>query len=177
MSGQRGLDGDLGGFAIADFPHQYHIRILAQYGAQAAGESHIDFGVDLSLADALQLILHRIFNGHDIAFVGVEAAEGGIQGSAFPRPGRPGDQNNAVWPGDQRVDPIEQSGGHAQRQQIQVDAVFVQQAQDDAFAVAGGEGGDAHVDRPPADAQRHPPILRDPFFSNIQAGHHLDTRN
>ena len=47
-----------------------------------------------------------------------------------------------MWPGDQRVDLVEQGGGHAQRQQIQVDAVFVQQAQHHAFPMAGGQGGD-----------------------------------
>ena len=177
VAGERGLNGDLRGFAIADFAHQHHVRILAQDGAQAAGEGHLDFGVDLSLAYALQLILHRIFNGHDVALPGVEAAEGGVERRAFPGSGRPGDQNDAVWPGDQRVDLVEQGGGHAQRQQIQVDAVFVQQAQHHAFPMAGGQGGDAHVYRPPADAQRHAAILGNPFFRNVQACHHLDTRN
>ncbi len=46
VPGQRGLNGDLGGFAIADFAHQHYVRITAQDGAQAAGESHLDFGVD-----------------------------------------------------------------------------------------------------------------------------------
>ena len=177
VPGQRGLNGDLGGFAIADFAHQHYVRILAQDGTQAAGEGHLDFGVDLGLAYALQLILHRIFNGHDVALPGVEAAEGGVERRAFPGAGRTGDQDDAVRAGDQRIDPIEQGGRHAQRQQIQVDAVFVQQTQDDAFAVAGGQGGDAHVDCSPADAQRHAAILRDPLFGNVQTGHHLDARN
>ena len=107
MPGQRGLNGDLGGFAIADFAHQHYVRILAQDGAQAAGEGHLDFGVDLGLAYALQLILHRIFNGHDVALPGVEAAEGGVERRAFPGAGRTGDQDDAVRAGDQRIDPIE----------------------------------------------------------------------
>ncbi|WP_256627216.1 ATPase, T2SS/T4P/T4SS family, partial [Klebsiella pneumoniae] len=41
---------------------------------------------------------------------------------------------------------IEQGGRHAQRQQIQVDAVFVQQTQDDAFAVL--DRVDALIARP-----------------------------
>ena len=83
MSGQRGLHGDLRRLAIADFPHQHHVRVLAQNRTQPAGKGHLHFGVDLSLADTLQLIFDRILNGHDIALPGVEPAEGGVQGGAF----------------------------------------------------------------------------------------------
>ena len=41
MAGERGADGDLGGLRVADFADHDDVRILAQDGAQAGGESEI----------------------------------------------------------------------------------------------------------------------------------------
>ncbi len=72
VAGLGSLDGDLGGFEIANFPHHHHIRVLPQEGAQGAGEGEPRLGVDLHLIDAGQVDLHRIFGGRDIYLGGVE---------------------------------------------------------------------------------------------------------
>ena len=59
VAGERGLHGDLRGFEVADFADHHHVRVLAQDGAQAAREGHFDLGVDLGLADAVDVVLDR----------------------------------------------------------------------------------------------------------------------
>ena len=39
MPGQRGLRGDLGGFAVADFADHDHVRVLPQQRPQGRGET------------------------------------------------------------------------------------------------------------------------------------------
>jgi hypothetical protein len=69
VAGQRGLDGDLRGFEIADLADHDHVRVLAQDGAQRLGKTEVDLGIDLRLADAGQLVLDRVFHRHDVAAV------------------------------------------------------------------------------------------------------------
>ena len=98
------LNRNLSGFAVADLPNQHHIRILTQNGSQTASKCHIYLGVYLRLADTLEFILDRVFDRHDIAFAGIEAAQCGIEGGALTRPCRTGDKDNAMWPLDQFID-------------------------------------------------------------------------
>ena len=58
---QRSLHGDLRGLEIADFTDHDDVRVLAQDGTQGLGEGQVDFGIDLGLADAVQLVLDRVF--------------------------------------------------------------------------------------------------------------------
>ena len=61
VAGLGGLDGDFGGFQIADFADHHHVGVLAENGAQTSGESHFHLGVDLGLADAVQVILCLLY--------------------------------------------------------------------------------------------------------------------
>jgi len=54
---QAGLDRDLGGLEIADFADHDHVGILPQDRAQPAREGHFHLGVDLGLADAVDVVL------------------------------------------------------------------------------------------------------------------------
>ena len=80
VAGQAGLDGDLRGFQVADLTHQDDIRVLAQDGAQGAREAHVDAGVDLGLADAIEVILDGVFHGHDVERGVVQARQRRVQG-------------------------------------------------------------------------------------------------
>ena len=61
------LHRDLRGLEVADFADHHHVRVLAQDGAQAAREGHLDLGVDLGLADAVDVVLDRVLDRHDVA--------------------------------------------------------------------------------------------------------------
>ena len=43
--------------------------------------------------------------------------------------------------------------------------------------MAGGDGGDAHVDRAPGDPQADAPVLRQALLGDVEARHHLDARD
>ena len=66
MPGQGGLDGDFGGFPVADFTYQNDIRVLADDRPEAAREGEVDFGIDLYLTDAFDLILNGVFDGNNV---------------------------------------------------------------------------------------------------------------
>ena len=51
MAGQRGVDGDVGGLAVADLADHDDVRVLAQDVPQARGEGQPDLRVDLDLVD------------------------------------------------------------------------------------------------------------------------------
>ncbi|MCY1176656.1 hypothetical protein D9M73_169370 [compost metagenome] len=96
MTGLGGLDGDLGGFQVADLANHDHVRVLAQEGAQGLGEVHTLFRVDVDLVDAFQVDFHRVLGGGDIDIRGIEDIDTGIQGHRLARAGRAGDQDHAL---------------------------------------------------------------------------------
>ena len=53
VTGERGLEGDARGLAVADFAHEDDVRILSEDGAQADGEGEASARVDLPCVSAL----------------------------------------------------------------------------------------------------------------------------
>ena len=96
VSGEGGLDGDFGGFKIADFADENDVGILAEEGAQGGGKVEADLLLHLNLVDALQLEFDRIFGGHDVGVRLVEQGDGRVQGVGFARAGRAGDEHHSV---------------------------------------------------------------------------------
>ena len=177
MAGERGLHRDLRGLEVADLAHHHDVGVLAQDGAQPAREAHVDARVDLRLADAVDVVLDRVLDGHDVARGVVEAAERGVERRGLARAGRAGDEEDAVRFVDQAV---EQGGGtavHAELAEVEPPRLLVEQAQHHAFAVAGRDGRDAHIDRAARDAQTDAPVLRQPLLGDVELGHHLDARD
>src|SRR6202011_1355939 len=95
VAGQRGVDGDLGGFLVADFAHHDFVGVMTQDGPKTAGEGETLLFVYRDLGDALDLVLHRVFDGDDLVFVVLDLTEGGVQRSGFSGAGGTGDQNHA----------------------------------------------------------------------------------
>ena len=96
LSGERAVDGDLGSLLVADVADHDLIRVVAQNGAQPAREGQPLFLVDRNLGDALDLILHRIFDGDDLVFVVLDLAQRRIKGSGLAGACGSGDQHHAV---------------------------------------------------------------------------------
>ena len=177
VTGQRRLHGDVRGFQVADFADHHHVRVLAQDGAQAAREGHLDLGVDLRLADAVDVVLDRILDRHDVARVVVDALERRVQRRGLARAGRAGDQHDAVRLVDQLVHQLLRARIHAERIQLQAAGLLVQQTQHHALAVAGGNRRHAHVDRAAGDAQRDAAVLRQALLGDVELRHDLDARD
>ena len=76
VTGERGLDGNLRGFKIANFTNHDDVGVLPQDGAQGFCKRQLDFGIDLGLANAGQFVLNRIFYCHDVAGAGIKPLQG-----------------------------------------------------------------------------------------------------
>jgi len=68
VAGERGVDGDFGGFRVADFSDHNDVGVLPQVSAQTNRKRVADFWVDLALINAVHPIFDRIFNGDDVDF-------------------------------------------------------------------------------------------------------------
>ena len=78
---------------------------------------------------------------------------------------------------DQLVELRQHLRAHAQILQVEPAGFLVEQAQHRAFAVAGGQGGDPHIDGLAADAQRDAAVLRQAFLGDVELCHDLDARD
>ncbi|MFM1945379.1 MAG: hypothetical protein RI897_4361 [Verrucomicrobiota bacterium] len=83
VAGLGGADGDFGGFRIADFADEDDIGVMAEDGAEAAGEGQADIVAGLDLGDAFELVFDGVFDGDDFALSVVGVGEGGVEGGGF----------------------------------------------------------------------------------------------
>src|SRR5690606_285584 len=109
VAGQGTFGGHQGGFLVADFAHHDYIRVVAQDVSQRAGEGVADLRLDLDLADAVDLVFHRVFHGDDVDPAGLDAVQRGVQGGALARTGRAGDQYDALVVADQAAKTLDVS--------------------------------------------------------------------
>src|SRR4029077_19637604 len=65
VAGQRGFNGDFGGFRIANFTDHDDVRVLTQNGAKRVGEGKADFFLYRDLIDAGNLEFDGIFDRDD----------------------------------------------------------------------------------------------------------------
>ena len=136
MTGQRGLNGNLGRFQIPDFPHHHHIRILTQDGTKPSGKSHVHLGVDLGLAYPLKIVFDRIFNRQDIAILGVDFRQRRIEGGTLTRTCRSGNQNDAVGLANKTGDLLPVWRRHPELLELQTHIVLVEQTHNHPLAIA-----------------------------------------
>ena len=169
--------GDVCGFVVTDFADHDHVRILAQNRPQTTGERHVGFAVDRRLADAGQVVFHRVFDGQDVAGRRVEVAERGIQAGGFARAGGPGHQKNSVGPGQDVFKAAQGGCGHAQALQVEAPGLFVEQAHHHALAMGRRQSRDAHIDFMPGQSKADAAVLRHALFSDVEARHDFDPRH
>jgi len=153
MAGQTGLHGNFRGLAVADFADHDNIGILPQNRPQTLGESHFHFGVNLGLADAVQIKFDGVFHRQNIARAFVQPVDYGVQTGGFTGTGRAGHQDNAVRVRDHFLNRIQLGIGHADLFEIELVGLFVQQPQHDPFAMTGRQRGHPHVHGTTADIQ------------------------
>src|SRR5262249_52029796 len=171
------LYGNLRGLEVADLADQHYVRILAQDGAQPARERHFDLGVDLRLADAVDVVLDRVFDRHDVLGVVVEALERRVERGRLAGSGRTRDKPAAVRLVNELVHGPLRARIHAERIEIELARLLVEDTQHHALAVAGWDGRDAHIDRAPGDLQADAPVLRQALLGDVETRHVFDTRD
>ena len=157
MTGDGGPHGDGGRLAVPDLTHGDDVRVLTQDGSQAAGEGHAGLFVDLALADAGDVIFHRVLERDDVHFLAREVAEHHAHRRGFAGARGADQQDHAAGIPKQRLIGLKVVA-------LQPDGVageelrgLVEQAQHDLLAVHRRHRGDAQVDLAALHAQRgHP---------------------
>src|SRR6266513_5964928 len=178
MAGQRGADGDIGSFTVADLAHHDYVGVLAHYVPQPRGERQSDRGIHVDLIDAVHLVFNRVLDGDDLLVGKVDALERGIERGRFAAAGWAGHEKNAV----RELGVVFHAPEHAvvepQTQQIvEIARRAVEQAHHNAFAVERGQGRDTQIDFAPQNLKLDAAILRQTPFSNVQLGHQFQARN
>jgi hypothetical protein len=79
VTGQRRLDGDLGGLEVADLADENRVGILAEEAAQRRREVEPDALPHLHLIDAHQVELDRVLGGHDVRLGGIDPRDRRVQ--------------------------------------------------------------------------------------------------
>src|SRR5262249_34584151 len=150
VSGERGLDGDLCGFLVADFADHDFVGVMTEDGAQTSGEGQSFLFVDRNLGDSAKLVFDGVFDGDDLVFVGLDFVDGGVEGGGFSGTGGTGNEHHAVGLANvapkaahlflRKTDNIETEALKLFRERL-----LVENAKDGIFAVAGGHDGNAQV--------------------------------
>ena len=75
VPGERGLDRDPRGLAVADLADHDHVGVRAEDRAQPGGEGEAGLAVDADLVDALEAVLDRVLDRDDVALDGVDLVQ------------------------------------------------------------------------------------------------------
>ena len=173
MAGERGLDGDLGGFLVADFADHDLVRVVAQDGTQAARKSETLLFIHGNLGDAPKLILDWIFDGDDFVFVALDFVDGGIKRGGLSGARRSCNQNHAVGFADVAAEAASLFVGKANHVQREAGEFFrkcflVEDAENGVFAVTGGHNGNAQIDVAAFVFHAETAVLGDAALGNVQ---------
>ena len=173
VTGERGLDGDVGRLVVADLADQHDVGVRAQDRAQRAGEGQAGLGVGLHLVDAGQAVLHRVLDRDHVDVLLVEDVERGVERRRLARPGRTGHQDHPVGLGVRRLEPREVAGTEPQVGQAEPGVGVVEHTRDDLLPPHRRQRRHTQVDRLPEVAHREPPVLGDPPLGDVHVGHDL----
>ena len=176
VSGERRLDGNLGGLVVANLAHHQHVRILTHNRAQPRRKTQSDAGVGLNLGDAIKLVFHRVFHGDDLLRLGVDLFQRRIQRCGLAATGRAGNQNHAVGLSNDPLVLFENTFGHAECGERYGGVAAIKNTQHHRFAVNAGQGGNPHVQLIAAQLIINAPVLRQALFANIKPRHQLQAR-
>ena len=174
MAGERSAQRHGGGVGVADLADQDHVRVLAQQRTHAVGEVEPRGLADLGLADHRERILDRILERHHIHRLGAEVVEDRVQRGGLAAAGGADHQHQAFGAGEDTRELVRLRRREAERLERHDALVAVEDAQHDVLAVQRGLGGDAEVDRAPADRHADAAVLRAARFGDVHAGEHLE---
>ena len=176
VAGEGGLERQLGGLRVADLAHQHDVRVLPQHRAEPGLEGHAGLDVDLHLRDPGQLDLDRVLQGDDVLLGVEDLRDAGVEGVRLARPGRTGDQNEAlrgVQGAAERLQLVRLEAEHVQARHV---VALGEDPDDGLLAVQAGQGGHAGVDPRTGDDDLRPAVLRDAPLGDVETGDDLDPR-
>src|SRR5712664_103001 len=181
VAGECRLDGDLGGFLIADFANHDLVGVVAQDGAQAARKGETLFLVHRNLRDAAQLILDRIFDGDDFVLVGLDLVDSRVERGGLSGTGGPRHQDHAIGLSNVAAESAGFFRGEADNVQSQALEFFrkrflIEDAENRVFPMTGGHDGNAQIDVAPLVFHAEAPVLGNTALGDVQLAQYLDAR-
>ena len=168
MPCQRRLYRNLGGFPVADFAHQHNVGVLPQDRAQARRKGQPNLIIDLGLADPVDGIFNRVFDGQYVALAVVQLLECCIKRRRFARSRWPRDEDDAVGFPKRCFERGTRSLVHPERVQAGGCIGLVEQAQNHPFPAATGESRHTDIDQPTTERERNPPVLGQSPFRDVE---------
>ena len=174
---QRGANGDFSGFVVTDFPDHHHIGILAKDGAKSVGKIEITAGSNRYLRHAMEFIFHRVFDGEDLQFLGVNTLKNGVERGGFTTAGGTRGEEQTVGFSHE---PGEQVGAHRIEAKVLVrlhSLVLHQQTQHHAFTINRWHGSHADIHAIAAMMNLDMAVLRHETLGDIHVRHDLDAGN
>ena len=104
VAGEGRLHGVLGRLGVADLADHDDVRVLAQHGAQRAGEGDVDLRPDRDLVEVLVDHLDRVLDRDDVDLGLRQVLEHGVERRGLAAAGRAGDQDDAGGARDEVVE-------------------------------------------------------------------------
>ena len=144
---------------------------------QPGRERQADAGVDLGLVHALEFVLDRVLEGEHVAGLVRDRGESGVQRGGLARPGRAGDQDQALRAGERGHEAGAGLGREPEAADEDAVAAAGEQAQHRLLAVQGRHGRDPQVDFAEGGAQPGAAVLGQPALGDVEFGHDLDARD
>src|SRR5579885_1974882 len=176
---QGGLNGDFGGFLVADFADHDFVGVVAKDGPQATRKGEAFFLVNWNLRDAAKLVFHRVFDRDDFILVGLDFVDGGVKCRRLAGACGTGDEHHAV--GFANVAAKAANFFRGEADDIQAEALkffrerfLVEHTKDRVFAMACGHDGNAKVDKAPLVLDAETAVLRNAAFRDVQVAKNLD---
>ena len=166
VSSERGLNGYLSCFAIANFSHHNDVGVLTENRSQTVGKGQIDARVHLDLPNTIELVLDGVFHGDDIYRGRVDALEGAIEGGRFATAGRSSDQDNAMRAVDKAVIDLEEIARKANVLELK-SVPDLSSKRSTTFTKGRGHHGDTNVDLSVARPNGDPSVLREALLGDI----------
>ena len=174
VSRQRRLDRNPRRLLVANLPDHDHVGILTQDRAKRPHERQADRLADLNLIDKRQLILHGVFDRHDIGGFVPQQIEGRVKRGGLAASGRAGHEHQTVRIADHRFDCGPVLPVYAEILELEAQVTLVENPDDDLFSKHGRHARYAQVDLMLVRDDVNTPFLRQPFFGDIHPADDFD---
>jgi hypothetical protein len=177
--GERGPHRDLRRLGVADLADHDDVRVLAQDGAEAAGEVEADLALHLDLLDPRLAVLHRILDRDDVLARRLDRLDGGVQRRRLAAARGPGQEHHPPRALDRAQEHLELLGLEPEvlERVVLDDGLLLEEAQDDLLAVDRRQRRDAKVDLAIVDVRGEAAVLGEPALRDVEPRDDLEPRD
>ena len=177
MTRNSSTNGNGARLSVANLTDGNDIRVLTQDGAQSCRKRHAGLFVDLALVNARNVVFHRVLQRHEVRFLICKFLQHGAHRRGFTGTGRAHNQNHAAAVFEQRIILLQVCALKADGLLRDRMPGFIEQTQNNLFAVDRRHGRDTQVDLVVTHLHHGTAVLRDLTLGNIHATHDFQAGN